>query len=167
MSKEFRRLIYAAFVCVLGFGSTPRLAWALDTPNTLMGIDAMVLRAGGIFRDPGSFGNTNGNDGYNTFQFGGFNVNNSITTGYGKYDAVRFQKNQVGDCCISHNARFHSDTPESIVDASQNPPATAIIGSSITSDFLPIVNRAAFGQRLDADQYQIAVKFKPLLTLAT
>ena len=46
-----------------------------------MGIDAMVMRAGGIFRDPGSFGMTNGNDGFNTFQFGSFAVNNAVTTG--------------------------------------------------------------------------------------
>src|SRR5256885_5472704 len=123
MTTETRRLVRLAIVGLVAASSLipQSKAAALDTPNALMGIDAMVLRAGGIFRDPGSFGSANGNDGYNTFQFGGFNVNNSITTGFGKYDAARFQKNQAGGCCISHKARFPSDTPEFTHGPNKNP----------------------------------------------
>ena len=90
-----------------------------------MGIDGMVLTAGGLFRDPGSFTyhnlplDNNGlpiADGFNTFQFGGFTINNPITTGYGRYDAFRWQKASAGDCCISHNARLHSDTPDNVTN---------------------------------------------------
>jgi hypothetical protein len=143
------------------------VASALDTPNTLMGIDGLVLRGAGLFRDPGSFAGANGNDGFNTFQFGSFAVNNPITTGFGKYDSFRFQKTDIGDCCISHNARYNSNTPEHMIDSTTTPQSVSYIGGSITSAFLPIIDRAAFGQRFDPDQYQIQVKFKPLLTQAT
>ena len=148
-------------------GSLPRSASAMDTPNTLMGIDGMVLNAGGIFRDPGSFSAANGNDGFNTFQFGTFSINPPITTGYGKYDAFRFQKTAAGDCCISHNARVHSDTPETIDDPVNAPTTTRLVGDSITKDYLPIINRDAFGQQFDPSQYSVQVKFKPLLQQST
>ena len=53
------------------------------------------------------------------------------------------------------------------IDSSTNPPTTSNLGNSITSAYFPIIDRAAFGQRFDPDQYQIQVKFKPLLTQAT
>lgn len=169
MSNEARRVI-----CVVTMGlsailaGSPRVGRAFDTANTLMGIDGMVMKAGGIFRDPGSFGQTNGNDGFNTFQFGSFSVNNPITTGYGKYDAFRFQKTGTGDCCISHNARLHSDTPESVTGFDQNnQPTTGLIADSISNSYLPVIDRAAFGQQFDPSLYEIQVKFKPLLQKTT
>ncbi len=139
MIRESRRLVGLIAICVSGvIGSLPELASALETANTLMGLDGMVLRAGGIFRDPGSFGETNGNDGYNTFQFGAFAINNAVTTGKGKYDAFRFQKTDVGDCCISHNSRINSNTPETVVDPTATPVAVSLLGnptSSSTSNY--------------------------------
>ena len=168
MPGKFCRLVCLAGACLaFAYACLPQCATALDTPNTLFGIDAMVLRAGGLFRDPGSFATVNGNDGFNTFQFGGFSINNPITTGYGKYDAFRFQKNLTGDCCIAYNARLHSDTPETIDDPVNNPGASRIVGESITADYFPIIDQMAFGQRLDPDQYQIQVKLKPLLQKTT
>ena len=169
MTGKWHRLGFSAVACVVcGIGCLPRSATALDTPNTLMGIDGMVLRAGGIFRDPGSFGDVNGNDGFNTFQFGSFAVNNAVTTGKGKYDAFRFQKTATGDCCISHNARFNSNTPETIIDATANPPSVSYLPlSSNASNYFPVIDRAAFGQVFDPSEYQISVKFKPLLQKTT
>ena len=169
MKNGLRRLFCILSIGLLAaVGPLPRPASAFDTANTLMGIDGMVMRAGGIFRDPGSFGMTNGNDGFNTFQFGSFSVNNAVTTGMGKYDAFRFQKTAVGDCCISHNARLHSDTPESVTGFDQNnQPTTGLIADSITKNYLPVIDRAAFGQQFDPSQYEIQVKFKPLLQKTT
>ena len=55
-------------------------------------------------------------------------------------------KTAAGDCCISHNARVHSDTPETIDDPVNSPTTTRLVGDSITKDYLPIINREAFGQ---------------------
>ena len=119
---------------------------ALDTPNVLMGIDGMTLTAGGLFRDPASFTfhnlplDDNGApiaDGFNTFQFGGFSINNPLTTGYGRYDAFRWRKDQAGDCCISHNARFHSDTPDNVSNVTASPQVVQRVGefdSQLRSD---------------------------------
>ncbi len=168
MNRKMRRLIAvvaACFLCALAW--FPQLASALDTPNALMGIDGMVLQAGGIFRDPGSFNAANGNDGFNTFQFGAYAVNAPITTGMGKYDAFRFRKTDIGDCCISHNARFNSNTPEHMIDSTTTPQTVSYITNNLTQDLFPIIDRAAFGQLFDPDQYQIEVKFKPLLQKTT
>ncbi len=123
-----------------------------------MGIDAMVLNHAGLFR------NATPNDGFNTFQFGGFNINNPVTTGYGRYTAFRWRKDQAGDCCISHNARLHSDTPESWDGAAHYP---IWEGVDISSSYYPAIDRVGFGQLFDPAEYQIEVKFKPLLTQAT
>ena len=157
MSKELRRSVYAVLVCGLAFAWMPRAVIALDTPNTLIDIDAMTLQHAGLFR------NATPNDGYNTFQFGSFVVANPITTGYGKYTAFRFQKTVAGDCCISHNARNHSDTPDSW-SGSDYP---IWEGVDINSNYYPALDKSAFGQIFDPSEYQIAVKFKPLLTQAT
>src|SRR5262245_23039790 len=120
-SKLSRLFCLIGFCLTCAIGSLPRFASALDTPNTLMGIDGMVLTASGLFRYPAIFTYHNlplNNvgapipDGFNTFQFGGFSINPPITTGYGQYDAFRWQKTSAQDCCISHNARFHSDSPD-------------------------------------------------------
>jgi hypothetical protein len=142
-------------------------ASALDTPNVLMGFDGMALNHFGLFRNP-----TGGQpaDGFNTFQFGGFSIANPLTTGnaygnqlkYGRYTAYRFQKNAVGDCCISQNARIHTDSPE-------HWNGTAYAGAyplDITNAYAPVIDRAAFGQLFDPTQYQIEVKFKPLVQSA-
>src|SRR4029079_2464623 len=191
MSTPLRRLTCTALVCALALGWVPGQASALDTPNTLMSIDGMVLTAGGVFRDPQSFTyhnlplDTNSApiaDGFNTFQFGGFTINNPITTGYGRDDAFRWQKSVASDCCISHNARRHSDTPDTVKNVAANPQTVGRVGefdpaitnvdptadsSNVTKDYLPIIDRAFFGQLFDPSQYQIQVKFKPLLQKST
>jgi hypothetical protein len=123
-----------------------------------MGIDALVLNHAGLYR------NATPNDGFNTFQFGGFSINNPVTTGYGRYTAFRWRKDQAGDCCISHNARLHSDTPESWDGAGAYP---IWEGVDINSGYYPAIDRVGFGQLFDPAEYQIEVKFKPILTQAT
>lgn len=162
-----RLLGLAAASFVLSFCALPQASHSMDTPNLIMGVDGMVLRAGGLFRDPGSFEAVNGNDGFNTFQFGTFTINNPITTGQGKYDAFRWQKTGTGACCISHNSRIHSDTPETIDDPVGAPGSFRLVPDSITKDFMPIIDQRHFGQVIDPSQYQIEVKFKPLLQQST
>src|SRR6478672_995559 len=187
MSKEMRRVWCTVIFAVAAIGCVMQSAAALDTPNTLMGIDGMVLTAGGLFRDPGSFtyhnlpldaNNLPIADGFNTFQFGGFTINNPLTTGYGRYDAFRWSKTAAGDCCISHNARLHSDTPDNVTNASASPQTVQRVGefdssipsadgTNVTKDYLPIIDRAFFGQLFDPSQYLLQVKFKPLLQKST
>ena len=132
MTRRLRRLVCLVVtlscVCRSAVFRSCSLRPFDDTPNTLMGIDGMVLTAGGLFRDPASFTyhnlplDDNGApiaDGFNTFQFGGFSINPPITTGYKQYDAFRWQKTAAGDCCISHNARLHSDTPDNVTNATR------------------------------------------------
>jgi hypothetical protein len=175
---------------IFAVGALPQSASAdtfPNTPNTLMAIDGMTLTAAGLFRDPGSFTyhnlplDMNGApiaDGFNTFQFGGFGISPPLTKGYGQYDAFRWQQTAAADCCISHNAREHSDTPVTITNPSANPQTTRRVGeydtsipgadtSNITKDYLPIIDRNFFGQTFDPTQYSMVVKFKPLLTQAT
>lgn len=168
MICNLRRLVSLAVACfLLALVSLDQVASAQDTPNLIMGVDGMVLRAGGLFRDPASFEVPNGNDGFNTFQFGTFNISNPITTGMGKYDAFRWQKTGTGACCISHNSRVHSDTPETIDDPVGAPNTFRLLDNSVTKDFLPIIDQRHFGQVIDPSQYQIEVKFKPLLQKTT
>ena len=186
-SKRYRLIGLVGLCLASAVGNLPKPASALDTPNTLMSIDGMVLTAGGLFRDPASFPYHNlplNNvgapiaDGFNTFQFGGFSINPPITTGYGQYDAFRWQKTSAQDCCISHNARFHSDSPDNVSNVTATPQVVQRVGEfdpaiptadflNVTKDYLPIVDRAFFGQLFDPSQYQLQVKFKPLLQKTT
>lgn len=159
MTSKLCRLVGWVVICLtFASGHLQQSASALDTPNTLLGIDAMVLNHAGLFR------NATPNDGFNTFQFGTFAINNPVTTGYGRYTAFRFQKSATGDCCISHNARLHSDTPESWDGAGAYP---IWEGVDINSSYYPAIDRVTGGQIFDPAEYQIEVKFKPLLTQAT
>lgn len=168
MMRNSGRLVGFTAVCfLLSLHACPPAANAMDTPNLILGVDGMVLRAGGLFRDPGSFEAVNGNDGFNTFQFGTFTIANPITTGLGKYDAFRWQKTGEGACCISHNSRVHSDTPETIDDPVGAPGTFRLAPDSVTKDFMPIIDQRHFGQVIDPSQYQIEVKFKPLLQQST
>ena len=135
----------------------------------------MTLTAAGLFRDPGSFPyhnlplDNNGApiaDGFNTFQFGGFTINPPITKGYGQYDAFRWQQTSAADCCISHNAREHSDTPDNVTNATASPQTYRDVlenltrslptadGVNVTKDYLPIIDRKFFGQLFDPSQYR-------------
>jgi hypothetical protein len=153
ISNKLRRsLCLSALGLIYVIGGLQQSATALDTANSLYGIDAMVLRHNGLFRQGTP------NDGNNTFEFGSFSLANPITAGYGRYSAVRWAKVGAGDCCISHNARIHSDTPDS---------AGAMWAASIHSGYAPTLDRVAFGALFDPAEYQIEVKFKPLLTQAT
>ena len=190
MSSKLCRLVclvVAFSACGVGLVSQSLGGPYDNTPNSLMGIDGMTLTAAGLFRDPGSFPyhnlplDNNGSpiaDGYNTFQFGGFTINPPITKGYGQYDAFRWQKASSGDCCISHNAGFNSNTPDNVTNATASPQVVGRVGEfdpavptadgvKVTKDYLPIIDRAFFGQLFDPAQYQIVVKFKPLLQKTT
>src|SRR4051812_23105491 len=103
MSNDIRRLIRMVCVCVVAFVGPAVTTYALDTSNTLMTIDAMVMDHQGLFRA------ANPADGYNTFSFGPFG---SAAGALGKYKSFYFVTTGVGDKGISNNARLHSDTPE-------------------------------------------------------
>jgi PEP-CTERM motif len=194
MTCKLCRLVCVGVALIFAAGAVPQPVSAdnfPNTPNTLMAIDGMTLTAAGLFRDPGSFPyhnlplDNNGApiaDGFNTFQFGGFNISPPITKGYGQYDAFRWQQTSAADCCISHNARYHTDTPDNVVNPSASPQTTTRVGEfdpalaatpyppdsvSVTKDYLPIIDRNFFGQVFDPSQYSMVVKFKPLLTKAT
>jgi hypothetical protein len=159
MSNKLRQMLCLVVLWLIyAIGGLPQSAIALDTANTLMGIDALVLNHAGLYR------NATPNDGFNTFQFGGFSINNPVTTGYGRYTAFRWRKDQLGDCCISHNARLHSDTPESWDGTGAYP---IWEGVDINSGYYAAIDRVGFGQLFDPAEYQIEVKFKPILTQAT
>jgi hypothetical protein len=191
-SKWFRLVCFGIAVLIVAVVNLPQLARAdqfPNTPNVLMDIDGMTLTAGGLFRDPGSFGYHNlplnpstgapMADGFNTFQYGGFGINTPITAGYKQYDAFRWQQTSAASCCISHNARLHSDTPDNVTNATSTPQTVTRVGEfdpsvippgdglSVTKDYLPIVDQMAFGQVFDPTQYQMVVKFKPLLQKTT
>jgi hypothetical protein len=154
-----RRLVCVgcgAFVGLMLFvGSVVQTASAVDTPNVLMTIDAMTLTHAGLFR------NATPNDGYNTFQFGPV-----LTAGgtLGKYRSFYMIKNATGDGGISHNARFHSDTPE--ITPSVGGTFAPAEGVDLDTNYIPWIDRSAFGQVFDPNEYQIEVKFKPNIGVA-
>jgi hypothetical protein len=142
------------FSLAFGFGCLPQSASALDTPNLLMGIDGMAMHGLGLFRN-----NPSANDGVNTFQFGPV----LFAAGQqGRYKSFFFVKNGVGDGGISHNARFHSDTPEVWTGTAYAP----IEMTDLDTDYFPFIDRATGGQIFDPAEYQIEVKFKPNIGVA-
>jgi hypothetical protein len=138
-------------VAATGFLTPP--ANALDTPNALMTIDGMTMLHAGLFR------NGTPNDGYNTFQFGPIQF---AAGTLGRYKSFYFVKNATGDGGISHNARYHSDTPETWNGTAYAP----VTGLDLDSDYFSIVDRASFGQIFDPAEYQIEAKFKPNIGVA-
>jgi hypothetical protein len=131
-------------------GSLPHAASALDTPNVLMTIDGMTMLAQGLF--------VNGTpaDGFNTFRFGPPQYAGGTL---GKYRSFFYVKSTgtTEASGISHNARYHSDTPET-----WNGSAYGIVtGVDLDSEYFSVVDRANFGQRFDPAEYQIEVKYKP------
>jgi hypothetical protein len=145
-----------AFALLTALSSPPQRAAALDTPNVLMGIDGMTLTAEGLFV------NGTPNDGFGTFRYFAFSTQPGHVGRYKSaylYDTnVNLADNQnfLG---ISHNSRSRSDTPE-FFNETQFSPAYPL---DLTKDFFPIVDRSAFGQVFDPSEYQIEVKFKPIL----
>jgi hypothetical protein len=142
-------------VVALVAGPAPRRADALDTPNTLMGIDGMTINHNGLFR------NNTPNDGFNTFVFFAASHQPGHT---GRYESFYLydqnvdanDPNNFGG--ISHNARYHSDSPE-IFNATQ----FQALPVDMSKDLYPIIDRGAYGQVFDPAEYQIEVKFKPIL----
>src|SRR5262245_34107718 len=104
-SKMSRLVCFVSLSLACAIGIFPQSARALDTPNVLMTIDAMTML------HPGIFTNSTPNDGYNTFRFGP-----PLYAGgtLGKYRSFFYVKNSgLTDASgVSHNARFHSDAPE-------------------------------------------------------
>jgi len=151
MTSKLTRLICSVcFSLAIGIGCLPQSATAQDTPNVLMTIDGMTMLHAGLFRsNPVA-------DGFNTFQFGPV----LFAAGQqGKFKSFFFVKNGAGDGGISHNARFHSDSPEAWTGTAYVPVSSVDIG--LDSDAFPITDRATGGQLFDPSQYQIEVKFKP------
>ncbi len=147
----------AALYFVYACGGLPRVARALDTPNVLMGIDGMTLNQAGLFVNGGT-----PDDGFNTFRFFAFN-NQPGHIGRYKSTYLYDQNVNLADTQnflgISHNARYHSDTPE-FFNETQFSPAAPL---DLTNDYFPIVDRGSFGQLFDPSEYQFEVKFKPIL----
>jgi hypothetical protein len=134
----------------------PLPASGLDTPNVLMAIDGMTMNHAGLFRN-----NATVDDGYSTFQFGPV-----LFAGgqLGRFKSFYFVKNATGDGGISHNARFHSDSPEAWNGTANIPIPSTDIGLDI--DAFPITDRATGGQLFDPSEYQIEVKYKPNIGVA-
>ncbi len=129
----------------------PLSASALDTPNTLMAVDGMVMAHQGLFR------NGTPHEGFNTFQFGSVL---SAAGSQGRYKTFYFVDQSATESGgVSHNARYNSNTPDAFV----SPNYLTVAPLDITSAYYPIVDRGAFGQRFDPAEYQIQVKFKPNL----
>jgi hypothetical protein len=156
MICRFRLLKFVAVACLAaGVGILPQSAGALDTPNLLMGIDGMTINHAGLFR------NGTPNEGFNTFVFFSFSM---FPGEEGRYKSFFVVDNNVNPDDpqnfggVSHNARYHSDTPEAFngLDA-----YTAPAGFDLDTDFYPAIDRGSFGQVFDPAEYQIEVKFKP------
>lgn len=149
-SKRLFRKFWISFICFAVAITSSISSFALDTPNSIMGIDAMVIGHAGLFR------NGDPNDGFNTFQFGTF-----ATAGasLGRYHSFYLVKTGDGACCISHRNRIETFTPEVFVDTD----FVSVSGDSfsIDSDYFPVIDRAAFGQVFDPTEYQLEAKFKP------
>ena len=133
-------------------GSLAQSAAALDTPNTLMAIDAMVMTHQGLFR------NGDPHDGFNTFQFGAMQTQAGTQGRYRSFYAVGQGTGENGG--VSHNARFNSNTPQHFNGIEFQ----TVAPLDITNAYYPVIDRAAFGQRFEPSQYQIEVKFKPNLS---
>lgn len=142
-----------AFV-VTAVAWSPRSAIALDTPNTLMTIDGMVLNHQGLFRA------ANPADGYNTFSFGPFAATGN-STALGRYKSFNFLTTGVGDKGISHNAINHSDTPEHYNAGAYQIADRSLAPLDLTNAYYPTIDRSFGGQVFDPAEYQIEVKFKP------
>lgn len=151
MSGKLRRSVCCvASLVVLAYSCQPQTTQALDTANTLMAVDGMTILHAGLFR------NGTPNDGFNTFQFGAFAT---AAASLGRYHSFYLVKTGDGACCISHRNRIETFTPEVFVDTDY----TSVSGAqfSIDSDYFPVIDRAAFGQVFDPEDYQIEVTFKP------
>jgi hypothetical protein len=162
MNSSFRRLSFATarlWACVIGL--LPHAASALDTPNVLMGIDGMVVNASGLFRDPAALGG-NAADGFNTFiyfNFGYFAGMEGRYKSFYVFDNVVDPNTTNNFGGISHNARYHSDTPETFVPGGNAPVAAAPL--DLSNAYYPIIDRGSFGQIFDPAEYQLEVKYKP------
>lgn len=162
MIRNLRRLnwwvqacLWSALVCL------PQAVYALDTANVLMNIDGMVINHQGIFR------NFTPADGAQTFSYGTFNT---AAGSQGRYKSfflvIPGGPQDLDGCCISHRIRLESWGPETVLDA--GPPATygTVPGIDITNAYYPVIDRAGFGTLIDPSEYQLEVKFKPLIGMA-
>lgn len=157
MASRYGRLPYVITLSVVSIvGWCCQSAQGLDTPNVLMGIDGMTLRHDGLFN------NATPNDGFNTFKYFAYAAQPGRS---GRYKSVfLFDQNvNLADpqnfLGISHNARSRTDTPE-FFNQTQFSPAAPL---DLTKDYFSILDRGAFGQVFDPSEYQIEVKFKPIL----
>ncbi len=161
MIGKWRGLVGLTFCFASSMGSLPPSARALDTPNVLMGIDGMTINAAGLFRNPASVGGT-ADDGSNTFVYFNFGHFAGME---GRYKSFYLVDNVVDPNVennfggISHNARYHSDTPESFVSGGNAPVAVAPL--DLSNAYYPLIDRGSFGQIFDPAEYQIEVKYKP------
>jgi hypothetical protein len=139
--------------------SFPHAASALDTPNVLFGIDGLVVHGGGLFRNPQSVGGTVDDGGSNTFVFFSFA---HFPGKLGRYKSFYLVDSNINPDDpqnfggISHNARYHSDTPEVFVGSTFQPAV-----ADFSNAYYPIIDRGGWGQVFDPAEYQIEVKYKP------
>jgi hypothetical protein len=135
-------------------GNLPGSTCALETPNTLLTIDGMVLNHQGLFRA------ANPADGYNTFSFGPFAATGNLTT-LGRYKSFHFLTTGTGDKGISNNARMHLDSPEHWNGSTYQIPDRSGGALDLTNAYYPTMDRSFGGQVFDPAEYHIEVKFKP------
>ncbi len=152
MTCTWRALVCSGLACLaISVGSQAPPACALDTPNVLMGVDAMVMNHQGLFR------NATPADGFNTFQFGPVQA---AAGSLGRYESFVFVGLGTGEGGgISHNARMNTNTPNHWNGSEYQ----TVAPLDITSTYFPVIDRVAFGQVFDPAEYQIEVKFKPNL----
>jgi hypothetical protein len=152
MFCKWRAVVCFSFTCLAtGFGILAPSARALDTPNVLMAVDAMVMNHQGLFR------NATPHDGFNTFQFGPVQA---AAGSLGRYESFVFVGLGTGEGGgISHNARMNTNTPNHWNGTDYQ----TVAPLDITSAYAPVIDRVAFGQVFDHTEYQIEVKFKPNL----
>lgn len=136
----------------------PQSASALDTANTLMNIDGMVINHQGLFR------NATPADGAQTFSYGTFQVAGGTQGRYKSfYMLIPGGSADLDGCCISHRIRTESWGPQTVTEVGPPPVYGTVPNIDIDTDYFPVIDRAGFGSVVDPSEYQIEVKFKPNL----
>lgn len=145
----------------LAVGGLSSSAIAFESANVLMDIDGMVINHQGIFR------NFTPQDGAQTFSYGTFQT---AAGSQGKYKSF-YMVIPGGDadndsCCISHRIRLESWGPETFLsEGNPGEPDTygTVPGIDISKAYYPVIDRAGYGTVIDPSEYQLEVKFKPLI----
>ncbi|MGD9634746.1 MAG: hypothetical protein AB7G28_08790 [Pirellulales bacterium] len=162
MIRNLRRLNWLNTACLfMVMAWLPQAARALDTANVLMNIDGMVINHQGLFR------NFSPGDGPQTFSYGTFQTGAGTQGRYKSFFLVIPGGATDNDsCCISHRIRQESWGPETFLEAGDPDVYGTVPGIDITKDYYPVIDRAGFGSVIDPTEYQLEVKFKPVIGMA-